>query len=340
MYRRKDKSGKRTGPWYITVAGIRQTSGTTDRERAKRLETKLNQEAWDREHGLVVPTWASASISWSKANPKAAGTAANVHFAKWWREHLRDKKLREIDADLIHRAISSERKVDLNNRIPENCTANHYVGFVRMVMKHSNVIPKFIVYPQIKFRERHLTPDEWVKLQAHLSPDELDVFQFALATGLREANVISFEPGWVHGTSAEIPAIETKTSVPYGIPLNMTAQAILKRRQEATVRPLQSALNVFTYRGAKWYTVKLLRSLKRACKAAGIPYITFHGLRHTFITWLAKSGVPKEIRMRLAGHTTSDAHDGYTHWDVEALRPYSERIDAMFSGESKKQEVA
>lgn len=329
MYRRKDKSGKRVGPWYITVDGVRKSSGTTDRERAKRRETKENQEAWDRQHGLAMPKWEDAANSWSKANPGRAAKYHNVKYEKFWLPHLKGKKLTEIDAALVHDAISRHLDVDLESRVPGNGTANQYVGFVSMVIRdRSNINPKFTTYPAIKFREGHWTPEQWKLLVPHFTPDELDLFTFALATGLRQANVMFFRPGWQDGAAAVIPASQTKTDVPYGIPLNQTALAVLTRRQESPVRHLEYA---FSDQGREWYTVKVLRVLKRVCAKAGVPYIPFHGIRHTTNTWLAKSGVPREIRMRLLGHKAHEVHDGYTHLNVDDLRPFSERLDAILS---------
>lgn len=48
------------------------------------------------------------------------------------------------------------------------------------------------------------------------------------------------------------------------------------------------------------------------------PY-SFHSLRHSFVSIMANAGVPKETRMKLAGHTTN-VHDKYTHLELESLR--------------------
>lgn len=45
----------------------------------------------------------------------------------------------------------------------------------------------------------------------------------------------------------------------------------------------------------------------------------FHALRHTFVSLMANSGVSKELRMKLAGHT-SNVHDRYTHHELKTLR--------------------
>lgn len=41
--------------------------------------------------------------------------------------------------------------------------------------------------------------------------------------------------------------------------------------------------------------------------------MSFHCLRHTFVSWLAEAGVSQEVRMKLAGHTQSDTHAIYDH---------------------------
>jgi len=47
--------------------------------------------------------------------------------------------------------------------------------------------------------------------------------------------------------------------------------------------------------------------------------LTFHSLRHTFISRLANAGVAKEVRMKLSGHT-SEVHQRYTHHEIATLR--------------------
>lgn len=46
--------------------------------------------------------------------------------------------------------------------------------------------------------------------------------------------------------------------------------------------------------------------------------ISFHCLRHTFVTRLAEAGVAQDVRMRLAGHTNAATSNAYTHDDASA----------------------
>jgi len=46
--------------------------------------------------------------------------------------------------------------------------------------------------------------------------------------------------------------------------------------------------------------------------------ISFHCLRHTFVTRLSEAGVAQDVRMRLAGHTNAATSNAYTHDDASA----------------------
>jgi integrase len=48
--------------------------------------------------------------------------------------------------------------------------------------------------------------------------------------------------------------------------------------------------------------------------------LSFHSLRHSFVSALANAGVPAELRKELAGHSTDASHKVYTHHETERLR--------------------
>lgn len=53
---------------------------------------------------------------------------------------------------------------------------------------------------------------------------------------------------------------------------------------------------------------------------------TFHSLRHGFVSAMANEGVSKELRMKLAGHTSEEVATGYTHHEMARL---SEAINTI-----------
>ena len=57
-----------------------------------------------------------------------------------------------------------------------------------------------------------------------------------------------------------------------------------------------------------------------AIKAAKVPRIRFHDLRHTFNTNMRKAGVPESVIMQVTGHATREMFDRYNTIDPEDTR--------------------
>jgi integrase len=47
---------------------------------------------------------------------------------------------------------------------------------------------------------------------------------------------------------------------------------------------------------------------------------SFHSLRHGFVSALANAGISPELRQKLSGHKSADAHSRYTHLETDTLR--------------------
>jgi integrase len=62
---------------------------------------------------------------------------------------------------------------------------------------------------------------------------------------------------------------------------------------------------------------------------------TFHSLRHGFVSALTNAGVPRDLRMKLAGHT-SNAHDRYTHHELATLRGAMEALPSLIAAAQAK----
>ena len=63
---------------------------------------------------------------------------------------------------------------------------------------------------------------------------------------------------------------------------------------------------------------------------------TWHGLRHTFASWLGQSGASEIVIDQLCGWAEKDTRSIYTHLNVESLRPYSEVIDRVLETSQPK----
>jgi integrase len=61
--------------------------------------------------------------------------------------------------------------------------------------------------------------------------------------------------------------------------------------------------------------------------------LTFHSLRHSFVSALANAGVAKELRQKLSGHADDRSHARYTHHEIEVLRDAVQLVPTIPSTE-------
>ena len=59
--------------------------------------------------------------------------------------------------------------------------------------------------------------------------------------------------------------------------------------------------------------------------------LSFHCLRHSFVSGLANAGVAAELRQRLSGHSDDDTHARYTHHEIETLREAVAKLPGLGS---------
>src|SRR5438132_9900568 len=112
-------------------------------------------------------------------------------------------------------------------------------------------------------RERSITAEQAATLLGQLPAHQRDVVLFALATGLRQSNVLGLE--WSHvnldTAHAWVGADQSKNRKPITVPLNATALAVLRRQLGKHPK------RVFTYRErplAYGNTLAWRRALQRA----------------------------------------------------------------------------
>ena len=58
----------------------------------------------------------------------------------------------------------------------------------------------------------------------------------------------------------------------------------------------------------------------KGSKGRSVKRLSFHSLRHTFVSQMANMGVAREVRRKLAGHSRKGSHDRYTHLEIGTIR--------------------
>lgn len=93
---------------------------------------------------------------------------------------------------------------------------------------------------------------------------------------------------------------------------------------------------VFTFKGRAVQRIKT--AWKAAVRRAGIRYLRFHDLRHTFNTRLMEAGVIQDVRMALMGHSSGeDINSLYTHVELPVKREAIRKLEAWVNAERMKQ---
>ena len=99
------------------------------------------------------------------------------------------------------------------------------------------------------------------------------------------------------------------------------------RARTRSARTLFPSLAEVRLSGCNGLSAQFLKIMKRA-EVSPLPVrrgkgrtfhkLSFHSLRHTFVSRLANAGIAPEVRMKLSGHT-SEVHRTYTHHEIANL---------------------
>ena len=335
--------------WWIIVGGVRQSAGTSSYEDAAALEARLNHQLWMHDKMGVVPPrpWKEAVVRYLQENQHKVSFATTKQRLLWWHDHLGDiDDITKIDRAMIDTALRGNRPVTTHPS-PANTTANKYAIVVSAVLNAAcrdwgwiTSTPRLRRYPEPDHKRDFLTVEQWRTLEAQLPNHLRGPATFALATGMRASKV--FELKWKQIDMGRRVMRTTGTANKRGntIPLNETAMSVLWAAAPYHERVFLYQGRPLANYGKAWY-----KALDRAELGTYSEWIdedgtprtswegfTWHGLRHTFASWLGQAGVPETALDQLCGWAEKDTRSTYTHLNVDTLRPHSEVIDRVLSG--------
>jgi integrase len=192
--------------------------------------------------------------------------------------------------------------------------------------------PKVRLYQETKRRVRWITPEQANRLLAELPEHQRDVVLFALATGLRQSNVVGLTWQQVDLTrqTAWIPGDEAKGKEDIHVSLSSLSVELLQRQ----VGKHQE--RVFTYAG-KPVTWVNTRAWKLALKRAGIEDFRWHDLRHTWASWLVQNGTPLYDLQEMGGWKSSEMVRRYAHFPSANLAKHAAIVEDVLRGTNSSQ---
>lgn len=322
---------KRGGVWwnYFNIDGVRHqlSTGTSNRRLAEGIARKQQEDENLKRHQVAQ---VDPDITFGKlAAHFAAGSACTAyhterlkpvlgHFAntpvlKMTRGELAAYRVarqaeKEVSDATVNRDLSVLRRV-INWSVDEGIIPQNPLGRIRLARER-------------RVRRSILATSEEDALLAK-APDHLRrIIICALDTGMRRGEVtgqrwedVDFPRKLLYVTRSKTPEGESRE-----IPLSKRLLELLQSMRK------EKGL-IFTYEGDQLRIIK--RSWKTAIKNAGIRYLRFHDLRHSFNSRLMEAGVMQEVRMALMGHSGGNSvHMRYTHVELPRKRDAITRLEA------------
>lgn len=142
-------------------------------------------------------------------------------------------------------------------------------------------------------------------------------------TGLRYGDLANLRAEDIReGTIFLRPSKTARKNIRVAIPLHPNAVAVIPKNRRGALFP-GHAFDNYDDRPQKGAFAPILQNAKIKPNGAKL---SFHCLRHTFRTEMAKAGVPADIAMKLGGWKKTDTAELYNH-DLEQLKTAIERLD-------------
>lgn len=210
-----------------------------------------------------------------------------------------------------------------------------YTGTIlRMAFKHAVSVYRIIEFDPTRDvpipRPKKKPKKTWTAEQLRLVTVHMVVhpmgalYQVLASTGCRKSEAIGLrwtdvdlDEAVIHFQQARVPVggkVITKETLKNGLPKSVpidpaTVEALRvhrKRQAQAQLaaRKWHDSGLVFTNRNGGGLSPSgyIYDEWKKICAAAGVSYLTPHGLRHTHATWLLEAGVPLHVVAERLGH--------------------------------------
>ncbi len=177
-------------------------------------------------------------------------------------------------------------------------------------------------------RVRHLSENERTALLAETAKDPQlhTIVVLALSTAARAGELVDLCWRDVELKEGRVLLRETKNAEPRAVWLHGEALRLLK--EHGKVRKLGDDR---VFRSVKGKRYDYSEAFETACSAAGITNFTFHGLRHSAATYLAREGATEQ-QLKAIGGWKSNVVSRYVHLAAQDAKDVLEKMNNEILG--------
>ena len=307
---------------------------------------------------ITTRKWFDDWLKKKESTTKKATAAFYKTSTKEFLEFIEDKADKHLDSITTADVLNYRDSVRDSGRVAKTC--NHKLKALRSVfgdaVKHAILLnnpcaPIDTLVEDDSVQRKPFTYKEVGKLvKAAPSEDWKGVILLGAFAGLRLTDATRLEVGNIHMKRKVIHFVPRKTNRKKNkpvveVPMHSELVSYFKNRKEK-LSPFDGA-SVFdslarvSAGGREGLSARFRRIMEAAKVERHLTRKTadgaardnakhsFHSLRHTFTSWLAKADVPEEVRMEMTGHTESTTHQKYTHQELERLSEAVDRLPSL-----------
>lgn len=324
IYRRKEKGGIWYYQFYVKGKKRSKSLRTKDRTIAKQRATAIEFKRLQNSFGVKVNKVLlndcfQRFLNYKKTTLKESTYRSYVNNINQLSLFFDKIQVRKIDSDLLNEYINFRRKSKKSGKtIHEELSLLKSALYYAWSEKMIDEIPirRWPVIKKIPSRPETLgfySISDIQKLKEYFKGKAFEpVFLFALYTGCRRSEIAAINVADVDISSRtlKIHNIKTESDVSNAfryISINDNLLPVLIKQIEKV------KYGLLFPNFAKIANSQAAKYIRKACKATGVAYKRFHGIRHTMATFLIAKGMNIREVMAIMGWTELSTAERYTH---------------------------
>ncbi len=337
LYKRKDSPN-----WWVKITHggqcLQQSTGTSDREKAREYHDKLKATLWEQERLGTRPShsWNEAVVRYLAETSHKASQSDDKSHLRWLDGYLNGVALGAIDRELLGRIAEQKKAEGVSN-----ATVNRMLEVIRAILRKAvnewewmDKAPRIRMLPEPRRRIRWITREEAERLLAELPEHLRATARFSLETGVRKSNVTGLQwsqvdlrrrCAWIHPDQA-------KGRKAIAVPLSAAATLVLREQIG------KHSVFVFSYRGNPTKQLNT-KAWRKALERAGIEDFRWHDLRHTWASWHVQAGTPLYVLQELGGWESVEMVRRYAHLSSDHLIEYVDRMSGSLKAVNERKGV-